>query len=83
MKQFIKNNCYKFMTTSAMLIFSLSCIIFAATNNSAKAGAKAVKQTDQQNTWIVANDKGIFEVIWNNNSYPQYKCVMIFNANGK
>lgn len=83
MKHFIVINWYRLITASAMLIFAIAFFVFVLQNNPAKAGIPASKETEQQNSWIVANEKGIFEVTWNKNRYPNYECNIIFNGNGK
>jgi hypothetical protein len=83
MRKFIIINWYRLITATAMLIFSIAFFIFVVKNNSANAGNFSDKKTQQGDRWIVANQKGIFEVTWNANEYPKYKCKWIFNENGK
>ena len=78
MKQFITTNLFRLVIATAILMFAIAFFVFALQNNTANAGTPVTKKLEQVNRWIVANEKGIFEVIREAGQYPEYRCYKIF-----
>lgn len=84
MKHFITANWYRLLMVTSLLIFSTAFFISVIKNNVAIAGTPTkLTKEPPENRWIVANEKGIFEVTWDKTSYPYYKCDKIFDENGR
>jgi hypothetical protein len=66
-----------------LTIASVGFFLFVVKDNSAKAGDKIYMHAAIQNTWVVANQNGIFEVTYAHDRYPKYECTLIFDAKGR
>ncbi len=83
MKHFIAANWYRLLVATSLFIFSISFFISTIKNNVAKAGSPTgnLAKEPPANVWIIANDKGIYEITWDR--FNKYECTKIFTENGR
>lgn len=68
MKLFIIQNWYRLVTGTAMLLVSVSFLIFALKHNTTRAGTTKSPftiNTQQEKIWVVGCGNHVYEVTWN------------------
>ena len=80
MKLFILKNWYKLLIATAVILFSISCLVFALKYNTVKAGVAnpplIINKNSEEKLWVVGCGNYIYEVTYNK-FHEKYECKII------